>query len=414
MVGPSTSTTQETIKVMGRSKKYNDFLVSEPFVRGAKHGRNGATKAYVTIQCPHCNEIITEVAECIIKTQKAKECLNHLRGDPTAHPPIQPCQAARIAGVAVPERRESNNDAVREQTVVMQAQHAESMAVQTEQLHVQAETLELQRRSEAHLKAMREVQRLAVCEALGLSDHSSDDDDGAKISARTKRKLADMQAVATMDAFDRVARAGSFSPPRDEEPPIAVGKRVVDCVAAAAVDAGKVPGLQCQLASVNTEVGIAEGAPPAERVGAIRSLKWEAERAGQRVANKRHEAATHFQNISRAAGRTHVSLEDQVEHIQAISKATAVSKITSVAPNANNRQASKYSEHLRRLDAILGIRNAQPSGREDAVGRLKDTTKHTHFTSKIEKKLRIALSEDHLQDPADVESVSAARARLGL
>ena len=390
---------------MAPQKKYDDFELLEGKRRTAKQNPSNQDdiREYVPIKCPHCKTVFAEVVSEWVSASKASECRKHLgvcksksaKSDPRF--PVSTKQASSSVPIV------DNNEVVK------------LLKDQLEQQRRQSEIQYRQLEEQKQENARKERHRVALRDALGISDHSSDDDgDGAKISARTKRKLADMQSIATMDAFDMVARAGNFSPPRDEEPPIAVGKRVVDCVAVAAADAGKVPGLQCQLASINTEVGIAEGAPPAERICAIRSLKSDAERADQRVANKRQEAVTHFQNVSRAAGRTHVSLNDQVEHIQAISKAAAVSKITAVAPNAKNRLDSKHNEHLNRLDAILGIRNAHHSGREVAVERLKDATKYTQFTSKIQKKLRIALSEDHLNDPKDVESARVARGRLGL
>ena len=277
---------------MGRNKKYTDFLVSDPFVREAKHCR-GQTREYVTIKCPHCNETIAEVAKDVIKTHKAKECLKHLRGDPTTCPPVQPCSAALAAGVVVTHRHEPTAAAVREQTAVMQVHHAESMAVQTQQLASQ-------RRSEEHLKAMRD--------ALGLSDHSSSDEDASKIAARAKRKVETLQTAAAFDVFDSIAKAGRFSPPRDGEPPIAVGRRLVQCVATAAEDAGKVVGLQSQLAVVNNEVGIERGAPPAERIDAIRALKTSVAKGKQQLKASQDR----FHSLARATERKHKGLQREL------------------------------------------------------------------------------------------------------
>ena len=333
---------------MGRSQKYTDFRVSEPFVKEAKHGR-GETRAYVTIHCPHCNEVFAEVANDIIGTQKAKECLGHLRGDPTKYPPVEPCRAALAAGVVVSGRREPTADAVREQTAVMQAQHAESMAVHVQQLASQ-------RRSEAHLKA--------ICSVLGLSDHSSDDEDGSKVAARAKRKVETLQSAATLDTFDRVAKAGRFSPPRDDEPPVAVGKRVVECVTAVAADACKVAGLRSQLAAVDAEVDVGEGAPPAARMKAIHALKTTISDRDRKIS----KADEHFQKVSNAAGRSHESLHDQVEHVKALKNATAAA---TVAPPSDKQVANK---HLNHIDNILGLtgRPTQTT-RIDELKKLKRT-----------------------------------------
>ena len=338
---------------MAPQKKYLDFTEGAPVTRLAKKLASSAEdeRQYIPLTCPHCKTVFVEIPSDRVASNKASACRDHL--------------AKCISDAAkVDERRPSDTNtaaAVREQTAVMQAQHAESMAVQTEQLASQ-------RRSEEHLRAMREAQRLAICSVLGLSDHSSDDEDGSKVAARAKRKVETLQAAATLDAFDCVAKAGRFSPPRDDEPPVAVGKRMVECVTAVAADAGQVAGLRSQLAAVNAEVGIDEGAPPAVRMSAIHALKTTAATGDERVAKKRQDAVDHFQNVARAAGRDHKTLHEQVEHVEALAKAAAVAQANVHASTAKQGE----SKHLKRIDTILGLGGRTTQAvREDEIAILK-------------------------------------------
>ena len=218
---------------MGRPKKYDDFIVSAPYLKEAKHAA-GSKRYYVKIRCPHCETDFKEVAESIIATQKANECLEHLRV----------CKPAATAGVRVKQRQGGTETAVREQTHVMREQHAESIAVQNAQLDVQRST------ERTISKAARKL--TAICEALGISDHSSDDDE--RIAGRGKRKLDEVSATAELAAFKRVADAARLSPPRDGEAPVAIGKRVIKGVALTATEAEKVPVLEGDYEKLSSQV----------------------------------------------------------------------------------------------------------------------------------------------------------------
>jgi hypothetical protein len=242
---------------MGRPKKYDDFIVSAPYLKDAKHA--GWTKRYyVKIRCPHCETDFKEVAESIIVTQKASECIEHLRV----------CKPAAAAGVRVKPRQGGTETAVREQTDVMREQHAESIAVQTAQLDVQRST------ERTISNAARKL--TAICEALGISDHSSDDDE--RIVGRGKRKLDEVSAAAESVAFKRVADAARLSPPRDGEEQVAIGERVVQGVALNTTEAAKVPRLKGYLKDVHQAVRIPSNAPPATRIDAVRTAVSKAEK----------------------------------------------------------------------------------------------------------------------------------------
>ena len=77
---------------MPQTKKYLDFVASAPYERGSKHGGPDARRSYVTIACPHCDAAFVEIAADRLHTNKASECLKHLRV----------CGAAKAMGVLVP------------------------------------------------------------------------------------------------------------------------------------------------------------------------------------------------------------------------------------------------------------------------------------------------------------------------
>ena len=64
---------------MPQTKKYLDFVASAPYERGSKHGGPDARRSYVTIACPHCDAAFVEIAADRLHTNKASECLKHLR-----------------------------------------------------------------------------------------------------------------------------------------------------------------------------------------------------------------------------------------------------------------------------------------------------------------------------------------------
>ena len=77
---------------MPQTKKYLDFVASAPYERGSKHGGPDVRRSYVTIACPHCDAAFVEIAADRLHTNKASECLKHLRV----------CDAAIGAGVLAP------------------------------------------------------------------------------------------------------------------------------------------------------------------------------------------------------------------------------------------------------------------------------------------------------------------------
>jgi hypothetical protein len=240
---------------MGRSRLYDDFTVSKPFTKLAKQGNAGAKRKYVTICCPHCDNTIAEVTEESLESQKARECLNHLRGDTEADPPVLPCQAAVTAGVVVPKRRRvSAVDAIHEQTEMLKSQHTE--------------TMEVLRRQERKMAS--------ICEALGLSDHSSDDEDGSKVKERTRRKIDDLKLKSAeggyVDAFAKVALAARLDSDATKGSPIEVGHRVVQSVKTLSRQAESGLVAQSNIRRINEKLKLASDAKSIETTQAIEKL----------------------------------------------------------------------------------------------------------------------------------------------
>ena len=78
-------------------KKYLDFKESEPVKQMAKHfAKHGDdTRLYVSITCPHCHVAFVQIPSECLASNKAMECLRHLRV----------CERAKAAGVQVAPRK---------------------------------------------------------------------------------------------------------------------------------------------------------------------------------------------------------------------------------------------------------------------------------------------------------------------
>ena len=113
---------------MPQTKKYLDFVASAPYERGSKHGGPDARRSYVTIACPHCDAAFVEIAADRLHTNKASECLKHLRvcdvaiGAGVLAPP-----AKRRAGAEEPPRAASTAEPDAQQALA--AEGAESAAL---------------------------------------------------------------------------------------------------------------------------------------------------------------------------------------------------------------------------------------------------------------------------------------------
>ena len=78
-------------------KKYLDFAESKPFKRIAKHLAQSSTdtREYVSITCPHCNVSFVQIPSECLASNKASECIRHLRM----------CEKAKAAGAQVAPRK---------------------------------------------------------------------------------------------------------------------------------------------------------------------------------------------------------------------------------------------------------------------------------------------------------------------
>jgi len=222
---------------------------------------------YVSIGCPYCKTEFAEIPEDNVKCKKAGACLDHLRGDPEATPPVKPCQAALDAGVSTAERRArtalvcddvttaEDPSSVVKSTVINTDNSGVTHAMKSTEMQTEPPPLSSAQRSERHLAAIRD--------AFGISDHSSDDEE--KIVQRTKRKLDDM----VLEAYKRVAKAGRLSLVDEEATPVAIGRRVVDEVASVTKRADDATS---HFDAVTHALGLDTCAGPEEQVEIVRDL----------------------------------------------------------------------------------------------------------------------------------------------
>jgi hypothetical protein len=181
------------------------------------------------------------------------------------------------------------------------------------------------RKQERHLAAIRG--------ALGISDHSSDDEE--RLNARAKHKVSFSASNAAVNAFSQVATAVGMSPPRDGEPPIALGRRVVECASATAASASAVFSLGQQLNDVHRALSIEPKAPPAERLRAIHKLESDV----AKVASLKASAEGHFDRITQELG-CEPSFESHLDSIKQLKK---------VASSKRERGDAAIGFHLKEL-----------------------------------------------------------------
>ena len=59
-------------------KKYTDFLESAPIRKPCPNGPEGATRLYVEVTCPQCNQVFVDIPSESLRTCKASRCKRHL------------------------------------------------------------------------------------------------------------------------------------------------------------------------------------------------------------------------------------------------------------------------------------------------------------------------------------------------
>lgn len=234
---------------MGRSRKYEgDVAVSAPYTQLAcqQDGVVPTERMYVNLTCSHCKHS-WKMPEDSLGTNRASESLNHLRA----------CEAFAATGNELPPpRARKPKPLATEATALEQLAEAQKQTkLMEQQLKMQGQQLEMQTRI-----------RDAITESCPASDHSSDDDVGVK---KLKRGIKRSKEDAATSAYANVAKAGKFSPPRDGEPCIAIGRRVYESVEVATAAAAQVPGLKGQLRDVHSGLHIAPDAPRRERDDAV-------------------------------------------------------------------------------------------------------------------------------------------------
>jgi len=280
---------------------WEDFQRLDDEMMPAKQG-SSRMELFARWQCPHCPFIVSVLAQRA-KRGKADACAYHfwkagtpcpsrpdndLRGKPkpkTVVPQADPSQldaanAARVGSIdgvgdrsdeiaqlkqqMEEERRQHGEQLAREkkhydqQLELEKKRYTQQLATTTSEIfrqtieahnhsadahshsaEVHSHSADAHRRTASKLEAMRKT----FC----VSDHSSDDDE-EKFPHRLKRKLdglvQDASDSAKMDVYTDVAAVGKFSPPRDGEDVIAVGRRVHESVAVVVDTASRMQSVQ--------------------------------------------------------------------------------------------------------------------------------------------------------------------------
>lgn len=273
--------------------KYKDFILTEQYLKDSLVAGPGAPKKrlYQGIKCPHCKVVFSEITVDNVVANKAMYCLAHLRGNPSATPPIPPCAAAAAANVTFKTKEKRDDRDLEIQRLKEEMQRNDQM---------------LKNKINSHERKLKRVM-----DRLEMSSHSSEDDE--HFGQRVVQRVDNGHERVLASAYGRVADAANLSPQRESETPVAMGERVMHAVVVNTVDSTK---LRSGMSDVHLRLGIEPEAPPVERVDSIEKLKKD---SSMLEAHKRmvHKAKEHFADVSRAAGcEVHTSRESQVGDIR--------------------------------------------------------------------------------------------------
>ena len=102
---------------------YTDFLESAPIRKPCPNGPEGATRLYVEVTCPQCNQVFVDIPSESLRTCKASRCKRHLDRVHANHansnpPPPPPAAATTVLGACCERARrplEDRIDALREE-----------------------------------------------------------------------------------------------------------------------------------------------------------------------------------------------------------------------------------------------------------------------------------------------------------
>ena len=110
-------------------KMYTDFLESAPIRKPCPNGPEGATRLYVEVTCPQCNQVFVDIPSESLRTCKASRCKRHLdrvhanhanHSNPpqAAAPAVAPAAPTTVLGACCERARrplEDRIDALREE-----------------------------------------------------------------------------------------------------------------------------------------------------------------------------------------------------------------------------------------------------------------------------------------------------------
>lgn len=306
----------------GRSRKYDaDVTVSEPFEQLAKQqsGETARYRSYVRLTCAHC-ATSWQMPEAALKTNRASECLEHLRQ----------CEQYKANGNTLPEKRrkrsasplaaaaepDDGNDGDVSDTSSMpspslRARAAPAVAVGTPVRRSTADELaalrtQLADQHKEHMDLLKELDsvrgsrdrwrtdyRAHSREAGVPSPHSSD----SEVTRATKHQR--VGESHKRQVYTIMAEAAQADPPRADEPQVVLGERVV---ARVQKQQRQVETLRDSLDAMDNSIGLPKFALPAERKAALGEVMKNAQ-AATRLLGERDDALKRVKRLEQVKKR---------------------------------------------------------------------------------------------------------------
>ena len=237
---------------------WKDFVRLQDEEQPARQGRD-RLELFARWKCPHCPTIVRALASSA-PDNKSHACRQHFWG-------CEPCPNRPSDDLRGKPKQKQAKSISKEpaQAVGVPVMMADYQMLQQQLAQIQADQAR-ERDEQARERARAERHRVAMREALGLSDHSSDDEAGVK---KLKRKL---DSTVT-ETYASVANAGRYSPQRDGETPIVFGRRIKARVGDDVKEAATAKGLRVHCERVNECLGLSPKAAPADALHKVSDIK---------------------------------------------------------------------------------------------------------------------------------------------
>ena len=265
----------------------------EPSMQGTSR-----TELFACWQCPHCPAVVRVLANASARRRKGDACAAHFwnRTRPCPKRPV-----GDVRGKPKPKKPALPMPALAPAVCVsidpgLQALHEELARLREEGARYNEQS------TRRHARLM---------EALGVSDHSSDDECGVK---KLKRKLDTTADTATTVAYATVAQAGSYSPQRDGEPPVVFGRRVAARVQTDMKEAATAGAMRAHCVRINERLDLPPTAVPAQSIESIQGLKDSVATHSATEARLRRERNT-LKGVVKTERDANGSLESVIERM---------------------------------------------------------------------------------------------------